>query len=51
MDKIIYDIKELMKTSDGAKYNISIQIPLALGWLENVMFTIFGNYFTNNINN
>lgn len=40
LDNITFDIKELNKTEDGARYKIAIQVPMSMGFIERMKFII-----------
>ena len=40
LDNITFDIKELKKTEDGARYKIAIQVPMSMGFIERMKFII-----------
>ena len=37
---INFNIQELEKTNDGAKFRISIQVPMSIGWIERMKFIV-----------
>ncbi len=38
LEKIEFKIKDLEKTENGRKYNVSIKVPKSLGWIERMKF-------------
>ncbi len=37
---INFNIQELEKTNDGAKFRVSIQVPMSIGWIERMKFIV-----------
>ena len=43
LDNIKYEIKELKKIDNGARYKIAIKVPFDIGWIERMKFIIESN--------
>ena len=44
LNKIEFDIKEIEKKDDGAKFKVSIKVPMELGWIERMKFITENKY-------
>ena len=40
LEGISFDINEISKTNDKVKYNVLIKVPLSMGWIDLVRFTV-----------
>ncbi len=43
LDNITFDIKKLSTTPDGARYKVSIKVPMSMGFIERMKFIIESN--------
>ena len=39
-----YNIKKINTTEDGAEYKVDIRIPMSLGWIDDMYFTVVRNH-------
>ena len=40
IENILYDIEEKNKDENGCEYEITLEIPMSYGWIDNVNFII-----------
>ena len=45
IESIKFKLNPIITSDDGNKYEVIIQIPIALGWIEDVNFIIDGNVY------
>ena len=43
LENINFNIQELNKTTDGARFKVSIQVPMSMGFIERMKFIIDSN--------